>query len=325
MALNFTKVRKCVQGLALAGVPLMCFSSAALALIIELKDVAADRVERQIAAATGALPLPNTPNVAEFNDRLRDKGVKLASPIMIRIFKSESELEIWKEKDNELILFATYPICHWSGSTGPKIRDGDKQAPEGFYTVNRSQTRHQGRWPKSLNIGFPNILDQSLSRTGSNILIHGGCSSVGCFAMTNPVMDEIQMLTEEAIDGGEENVPVHVYPFRLTDENMKANATSPWLNFWQNMKVGYDAFEKSHKAVAVSICEGRYAFEQVDRVHAAGPLKACAPVMSGLHEQDDWLRDVPAPDPDPPKVESNSFPKLHLQWPLANAEDNPPG
>jgi murein L,D-transpeptidase YafK len=328
MALMGAQFRSCVPALATAIAATMLFAGSAQALVIELKDVAADRVERQRAAASGALPLPNTPNVAEFHDRLRDKGLKLAAPIIIRVFKAESELEIWKEKDNEFVLFATYPICHWSGSTGPKLRDGDKQAPEGYYTVGRHQTRHQGRWPKSLNIGFPNILDQSLARTGSDILIHGGCSSVGCFAMTNPVMDEIQTLTEAAIDSGEDHVPVQVYPFRMTDDNMKANAASPWLNFWQNLKEGYDTFEKSRKPVAVSVCEGRYAFETVDRVHAAGQLKACAPVMSGLQEQNDWLSDVPPPDPvrpDPSNAENNSFPKLHLPWPLATAEDNPPG
>jgi murein L,D-transpeptidase YafK len=327
MAFTGAQFRSCVPALASAIAAMMLFAGSAQALVIELKDVAADRVERQRAAASGALPLPNTPNVAEFNDRLRDQGLKLAAPIIIRVFKAESELEIWKEKDNEFVLFATYPICHWSGTTGPKLRDGDKQAPEGYYTVTRAQTHHQGRWPKSLNIGFPNILDQSLTRTGSDILIHGGCSSVGCFAMTNPVMDEIQTLTEAAIDSGEDHVPVHVYPFRLTAANMLAHAESPWLNFWQNLKVGYDAFEQSRKPVAVSVCEGRYAFETVDRVHAAGAIKPCAPVMSGLQEQNDWLRDVPEPEvpKEVPKADSNDFPKLHLQWPLANAEDNPPG
>jgi murein L,D-transpeptidase YafK len=298
-------------------------SASANALTIELKDVAADRVQRQIAAATGALPLPNTPNVAEFDDRLRAKGVRLSTPIVIRVFKAESELEIWKEKDGAFIQFATYPICHWSGSVGPKLRDGDKQAPEGYYTVTRAQTHHNGRWPRSLNIGFPNILDQSQARTGSDILIHGGCSSVGCFAMTNPVMDEIQNLTEAAIDGGQEHVPVQVYPFRMTDQNMKANASSPWMPFWANLKDGYDAFEQYHKPVAVSVCDGRYQFERVDRASEAAGLKACAPTLTGIQEQDDWLREVPVPSSR--KIEGNSAPKQRPAQPLATASDNSPG
>ena len=317
------QVRGRLQALAWAGAAMTVISTSSNALIIELKDVAADRVERQRAAAAGALPLPNTPNVAEFNNRLREKGVWLSSPVIIRVFKSESELEIWKEKDGAFILFATYPICHWSGSVGPKMRNGDKQAPEGFYTVNRAQTRHVGRWPKSLNIGFPNILDQSQARTGDNILIHGGCSSVGCFAMTNPVMDEIHNLTDAAIDGGQEHVPVHVFPFRMTDENMTANAASPWIGFWSNLKEGYDAFEQLHKPIAVSVCDGRYHFDRVDRASEAGSLKACVPTLTGIHDQDQWLREVPVPASR--KIEGNSTPKVRPQAPLADAAENPPG
>ena len=323
MPLHASQFRRSVKVLARAGAALACISCAAQALVIELKDVAADRVERQRAAAAGALPLPNTPNVSEFNDRVKAKGVRLSSPVIIRVFKSESELEVWKEKDGAFLLFATYPICHWSGSVGPKLRDGDKQAPEGYYTVNRAQTHHQGRWPKSLNIGFPNILDQSQARTGSNILIHGGCSSVGCFAMTNPVMDEIHLLTESAIDGGQEHVPVQVYPFRMTDQNMQANASSPWMNFWANMKEGYDAFEKTHQSVAVSVCDGHYYFQQANRANEAGPLSACQPTLTGIHEQNDWLRDVPAPSMR--KIEGNSQPGARPQLPQANALGNPPG
>lgn len=323
MAFNVAHIRGCVQVLLLAGSALLSASNAAHALSIELKDVAADRIERQRAAAAGALPLPGTPNVAILDERLRERRVELSSPIIIRVFKTESELEVWKERDGTFILFATYPICHWSGSVGPKLRDGDKQAPEGFYAVNRTQTRHVGRWPKSINIGFPNILDQSQARTGNNILIHGGCSSVGCFAMTNPVMDEIHNLTDAAIDGGQDHVPVHVFPFRMTDANMQANADSPWLHFWNNMKEGYDTFEQFKKPMAISVCDGRYHFERVNQAGAAGGLNACAPTLTGIREQDQWLRDVPPPPPR--RIEGNSTPRPRPQRPVADAAQNPPG
>ncbi|NOT71386.1 MAG: murein L,D-transpeptidase [Hyphomicrobium sp.] len=318
----FAQVLACASA---AAASIAALSQPASALTIELKDVAADRIERQRAAASGALPLPNTPNIADFQDRMRQKGVRLSAPIVIRVFKTESELEVWKEKDGAFVLFATYPICHWSGSVGPKMRDGDKQAPEGFYTVNRQQTRHVGRWPKSLNIGFPNILDQSQARTGDNILIHGGCSSVGCFAMTNPVMDEIHNLTDAAIDGGQDVVPIHVFPFRMTDDNMKANADSPWIGFWTNLKEGYDAFEQLRKPVAVSVCDGRYHFERVSRVADAGPLNACTPTLTGIREQDQWLREVPAPATMPRRIEGNSAPRTRPARPYADASDTPPG
>jgi murein L,D-transpeptidase YafK len=299
------------------------------ALTIELKDVAADRVERQRAAAAGALPLPGTPNVAVLQERLRDKGVTLASPILIRIFKAESELEIWKEKDGAYILFATYPICHWSGTLGPKLRDGDKQAPEGYYTVTRAQARHVGRWPKSLDIGFPNLLDQSQARTGSNILIHGGCSSIGCFAMTNPVLDEIHQLTMAAIDAGEEIVPIHVLPFRMTDVNMAQQDASPWKAFWNNLKEGYDLFERTKLPPAVSVCSGRYIFHETHIAQSAGPLEACVPTMMSIREQDQWLANVPPPTETLPRLatqasEPKAPPIPQIQTSMESDKAQPP-
>jgi murein L,D-transpeptidase YafK len=281
------------------------------ALTIELKDVAADRIERQRAAAIGALPLPGTPDVAVLQQRLRDKGVKLADSILIRVFKAESELEIWKQKGDAYVLFATYPICHWSGSLGPKLRDGDRQAPEGYYTLTKSQTRHVGRWPRSLDIGYPNVLEQSQARTGSMILIHGGCSSIGCFAMTNPVSDEIHQLTVAAMDAGERIVPVHIYPFRMTDTQMAQRSESPWKAYWTNLKEGYDLFERSKRPPIISVCGGRYIFREAQSREDAGPLQACGPTLMAIREQDQWLSDVPYPTPELPKIatEASSSPR----------------
>lgn len=264
--------------------------TAAHALAIELKDVAADRVERQRAAAIGALPLPGTPNVAVLNDRLRQSGVSMNAAMMIRVFKAESELEVWKEKDGAYVLFATYPICHWSGTIGPKLRSGDKQAPEGFYTVALNQIRHVGRWPKSLNLGFPNVLDQAEARTGSHILIHGGCTSVGCFAMTNPVMEEIHRLTNASLRAGQKTMPVHVFPFRMTDTAMTKYGKSTWSKFWANMKEGYDTFEASKRPPRVSVCDGRYLFSPVAAGEDVGAIDACPSTIAAIRDQDQWLR-----------------------------------
>ncbi len=281
-----------LAGLALTARP-------AFALSIELKDVAADRVDRQRAAAEGALPLPGTPNVAILDERLREKGVSLNSPILIRVFKSESELEVWKESKGSFVLFATYPICHWSGSVGPKLRDGDKQAPEGFYTVTRKQLFHVGRWPKSLYLNYPNIYDQSLARTGNLILVHGGCTSVGCFAMTNPVMDEIHRLSLAATESGQEHIPIHVFPFRMTKDNWETHERSPWQAFWINLKEGYDLFEKDKLPPRVSVCDGNYKFTRASSARDSGPLEACGDTVAAIRDQDEWLDNVPSPGPIP--------------------------
>ena len=308
-------MRARTSGLAAFALALAAAAPAS-ALVIELKDVAADRVERQRLNAEGALPLPGTPDIGSLNDRLKAAGVSLGSPIVIRIFKAESELEIWKEKSGAYFLFATYPICHWSGTIGPKLRTGDKQAPEGFYTLTRGQLHHSVRWPRSLDLGFPNVFDQSQARTGSDILIHGGCSSVGCFAMTNPVMDEIYELTRSAMEAGETHVPVHVFPFRMTDENLKARPNSPWMDFWTNLKEGHDAFEETKQQVKVATCNGRYSFEPMSKL--AGPIDACAPTLVTIKDQDQWLKGTPPPPLAMPRNEPASPASLETETKLGN-------
>ena len=152
------------------------------------------------------LPLPGTPDLAKFDDRLRAQGLALGAPVFLRIFKLESELEIWMEKDGRYRLFATYPICLWSGRLGPKLAEGDRQAPEGFYAVTKDELNPNSRWHRSFSLGFPNAFDRALGRTGSFIMVHGGCQSIGCFAMTNNVVDEIWRLVTAALDEGQPRV-----------------------------------------------------------------------------------------------------------------------
>jgi murein L,D-transpeptidase YafK len=162
------------------------------------------------------------------------------------------------QKEDRFELFATYSICKWSGRLGPKLREGDRQAPEGVYAVGMPQIHRKGRWPRSLNIGFPNAFDRAMSRTGSYILVHGGCSSTGCFAMTNPQMEEIYRLSEEALIQGQGHVPIHVFPFRMTEANLKTYSDSKWQPFWRNLKDAYDIFERTRVPPQVSVCGKRY-------------------------------------------------------------------
>lgn len=282
-------ISQLTRWLIFGGIALGLATSAAHAVTIELKDVASDRVERQRAAAVGSLPLPGTPDLASFEQRLAAKGLKAGDDVFIRIFKSEFELEVWMRSGNRFVLLDTYPVCHWSGTVGPKIHEGDKQTPEGFYEVTRRQLHLIGRHPRSLNLGFPNAYDKVNQRTGSYILVHGGCSSVGCFAMTNSVVAEIYGLAERAIKAGQERVHVHVFPFRMTEANMAANARSEWQPFWQNLKEGYDAFELTRMPPQIGICEKRYLVQPIapGEVAAAGPLAVCGDSFAAIAE---WER-----------------------------------
>lgn len=190
--------------------------------------------------------------------RLREKGMTAGSPVMIRIFKGESELELWLKKGERFELFATYPVCFWSGRLGPKQREGDRQAPEGFYTVGPEQLHRQGRHPRSLDLGFPNALDRAQARTGSYILVHGGCRSIGCYAMTNPVMEEIYALSEQALRQGQDRIQVHVFPFRMTDHNLGVFTDSKWYGFWLGLREAYDLFERTRTPPRIGICDRKY-------------------------------------------------------------------
>ena len=250
----------------------------AAALVVELDDVAPDRIERQRAFVRGTLPPASAPELGDLSEWLAEKGVAEGAPILIRIFKAESELELWMRKGATYVLQATFPICHWTGTLGPKLREGDKQSPEGFYTVGRGQMRHLGRWRNAFNIGYPNLHDKRLDRTGSYILMHGGCSSTGCFAMTQSVQQVIYRLAAAALRRQQVSFQVHVFPFRMTEANMATHAESPWMDFWRDLKVGYDAFEATRLPPRIGICGQRYVVARAAQsTRNDGPLRRIEP------------------------------------------------
>jgi murein L,D-transpeptidase YafK len=205
--------------------------------------------------------LPGTPDLARFEERLAAHGMKRGAPVYIRIFKLESELELWVQKGDRFERFATYPICVWSGRLGPKLREGDRQAPEGFYTVDAEQLNPNSRMHRSFSLGFPNVFDQAHGRTGSFIMVHGGCASIGCFAVTDPGVDEIWRMVTAALEGGQPRFPVHVFPFRMSERALNFRKGYRWHGFWSDLKKGYDLFQPGRIPPAVSVCNGRYVFE----------------------------------------------------------------
>jgi len=190
---------------------------------------------------------------------LGKKGMTAEAPIYIRIFKEESELEVWKQRDDgRFYHFKTYPICNWSGDLGPKLRQGDRQAPEGFYTITASQLNPHSNYHLAFNIGFPNSYDKVWSRTGDNLMIHGQCRSAGCYAMTDALIEEVYALGRDAIKAGQASFRADAFPFRMTDSNMARHAQSPWRPFWATLKEGYDHFEATRMPAEVVVCERKY-------------------------------------------------------------------
>lgn len=189
---------------------------------------------------------------------LGEKKLQLGAPVYLRIFKLPGELEVWVEQDGRYRLFKSYAICSFSGFPGPKTREGDWQSPEGFYAVTSEQMNPQSSYHLSFDIGYPNEYDRLFARSGGNIMVHGSCSSMGCFAMTDYRVEEIYALVHAALARGQEAVPVHVFPFPLTAANVGKYHDSPWIAFWQNLKEGYDLFEQTRQVPQVRVEDGRY-------------------------------------------------------------------
>ncbi len=193
-----------------------------------------------------------------------DAGLVYGSPIYIRIFKEEKELEVWVRENKKFVLLKTYPVCTYGGgSLGPKTRKGDGQAPEGFYYVGPSQLNPLSSYHLAFNIGYPNKYDKVHKRTGSAIMVHGNCVSIGCFAMTDGWIEEIYAMAVSAFKNGQSFFRVHIFPFRMTETNMKKHNRSEWYPFWQNLKKGYDFFyEYGNVPPNVEVDKGRYVFNR---------------------------------------------------------------
>lgn len=221
--------------------------------------IAIERAER-LAFATSGLALPGAPDTTRLAERLREHGLQEGAPVLIRIFKKEFELELWMKRDGVFHRFVTYPICRWSGTLGPKLKEGDGQAPEGFYSVDAKALNPNSQYYRSFNVGYPNVYDAGLGRTGSLIMVHGACASVGCFAMTDALMGEIWRLVTAALTGGQRRFQVQIYPFRLSGDALKRYEQHPNHAFWSSLKSGNDAFEASLLPPRVSVCERSYRF-----------------------------------------------------------------
>ena len=202
--------------------------------------------------------------VPGLNLQLKKKGFQLGQDIFIRIFKETSELEVWIKGDDFYQLFKTYKICNFSGTLGPKLREGDQQSPEGFYFVTSKQLNPNSTFHLSFNLGFPNAYDHANKRTGSHLMVHGNCVSIGCYAMRDAGIEEIYLLAEAALKKGQPLFRVHAFPFRMTLENIERHRQSEWLDFWQNLKTGYDHFEENRIPPNVTVVDKQYRFEKIE-------------------------------------------------------------
>jgi murein L,D-transpeptidase YafK len=205
---------------------------------------------------------------------IKQKKMPKLSPVLVRIFKEEAELEVWKQDSTgRFQLLKTYPICRWSGDIGPKEREGDRQTPEGFYTITPELMNPNSSYYLAINTGFPNAFDKANGRDGSFLMIHGDCSSSGCYAMTDEQVGEIYSLARDAFLGGRTTFQIQAYPFRMTPANLARHRNSPHMAFWQMIKVGHDHFETTHLEPKVDVCNRRYVFDAHAPPNSQSPFK----------------------------------------------------
>lgn len=227
----------------------------ALAALIAL-TLGACEGDRYRGSARHYIPIPSATYTL-----MAEKGMSKDQPILIRSYKKESELEIWKKRgDGKYALLKTFPMCRWSGQLGPKVREGDRMAPEGFYAITPAQMNPNSSYYVSFNMGFPNAYDRAHGRTGAHLMVHGACSSAGCYSMTDDQIGEIYALVREAQNAGQKAVQMQALPFRMTPENLAKHRLDPNIAFWRNLKEGTDYFEVAKDEPQVGVSGGRYVF-----------------------------------------------------------------
>ncbi|WP_052642685.1 MULTISPECIES: L,D-transpeptidase family protein [Pseudorhizobium] len=238
------------------------------------------------------------------------KGMKVESPVLVRIFKQESELEVWKmDGAGRYALLKTYPMCRWSGKLGPKTKNGDRQAPEGFYHVTAGMLNPKSQYYVSFNLGYPNRLESALGYTGDALMVHGACSSAGCYALTDQGVGEIYAIVSKALSSGQNHFQVQAYPFRMTADNMALHRSDENLPFWRMLKEGYDAFELTKQQPKVSACGRRYVFNTAfEGGEPRDPLAACP---------------IPVTQPDPQIMAKIDAEKQKVDAALAESKASP--
>jgi murein L,D-transpeptidase YafK len=264
------------------GIRALRWKPISLVLVLGL-GLAACEENRPRGAARHNIPIP--PDVQAL---MSSKGMNKNSPVLIRSFKKESELEIWKMASNgQYALLKSYPMCRWSGQLGPKKREGDRQAPEGFYDITPANMNPNSAFYLSFNMGFPNAFDRTHGRTGAHLMVHGACSSAGCYSMSDDQIAEIYALVREAHNGGQRAVQMQALPFRMTAENLARHRYDANMPFWRNLKEGTDKFEVARVEPKVSVCQGRYAFNRTGDCREDPSTQQIAAAAAEKRRQDD--------------------------------------
>ena len=169
--------------------------------------------------------------------------------IMCRLVKTRMALEVWARNrgGGPFELLHAYPLAATSGTLGPKRRAGDGQVPEGFYEIDRFNP--SSNYHLSLGLYYPTATERALGEPdpGGDIFIHGGEVTIGCLPITDAGIEEVYLLAVLARAAGQKSIPVHIFPFPITDDELAKRAGSPHLAYWRGLRRGYEYFELHHE------------------------------------------------------------------------------
>ncbi len=205
--------------------------------------------------------LAHEKNDVRLGEALAARGLALGAPVFLRIFKEPGVLELWVGSGERFELYRTYPILRFSGELGPKTAEGDHQSPEGCYRITAERLHPWSRYHLAFHLDYPNAIERARGWTGSALMIHGGKSSVGCYAMGDGGIEELYVVVEAALAAGQEGVSVHAFPFPLTDEELGRRGDHPWREFWGNLQPVYEEFERERVPPGVGVEGTRYRVE----------------------------------------------------------------
>lgn len=204
---------------------------------------------------------------ASLEKDLQKAGFDHSFEILFNYYKVEGQLEVWLKtaQQNSFTLFKTYSACSKSGTLGPKVIEGDLQTPEGFYKLNAFNP--MSLYHLSLGVDYPNAVDKARTgkdrKTGGDIYIHGDCVTIGCVPLTDEKIREVYVLAVEARDNGQKEIPVNIFPFRMTKVNFERQGKffPQHIVFWKTLQPGFDYFENNKRMAKVAQVGGKYSIQ----------------------------------------------------------------
>ena len=219
-----------------------------------------------------AWPFGNEKNITDRNnsnlvsdgetieDLIESVGGDLGNLVLLRIFKEEKRLELWMSVTGEYKLLKSYKLTDYSGTLGPKLSGDDGQSPEGYYTVPDDGLILDSTGHYRAELLFPNRFDKEHNISSGYSSIHDKGVDMDGFTVRDTDMEEIYEVLKSAFENGYKAIPVYIYPFIMSDDNLDNVKDNPWYDFWKNIKGGYDYFTGSHRTPAIDVINGKYVF-----------------------------------------------------------------